>query len=808
MDRYVCVHGHFYQPPRENPWLEDVELQDSAYPYHDWNERITAECYEPNTASRIMDGDWIVKIVNNYANISFNFGPTLLDWMETNEPDVYRAVIDADKESQRKFSGHGSALAQAYNHMIMPLACKHDKKTQVIWGVRDFEHRFGRKPEAMWLPETAVDLETLSIMQEQMLSFTILAPHQARRVREIGAATWEEIGDNGIDPSRAYLVRLPSDKTFTVFFYDGPISRAVAFETLLSSGENFANRLLSGFSDTRTWPQLLNISIDGETYGHHHRHGDMALAYALDFIAANKPAIMTNYGEFLEKHPPTHEVEIIEDSSWSCIHGIERWRNDCGCNSGMHPGWNQSWRTPLRNALNWLRNTLRPKYEEEARKFLRDPWEARNNYISVVLNRAPENADRFLAEHSVRTLEQDEVVRVLKLLELQRHAMLMFTSCGWFFDEISGIETVQVLQYAGRVIQLAEDLFGDSYAPEFLEILSNAKSNIEEHRDGANIFEKFVKPSMVNLPKVGAHYAISSLFENYDEKSRIYCYTVEREDCQNLAAGKTKVTVGRARITSDITRESATLSYGVLYLGAHNVTGGVRFYHNDESYQEMLRSISETFNRADLPEVLRLLDQHFEGMTYSLKELFRDKQRKILNMIINANLEETEADYRRIYNREAALMRFLKDLGIPQPKAFQTATEFHLNTSLRRALADETLDTEKIMALLGEAKLLDIPLDGTGLEYTLEENLERMAVEMRDRPTDPAMIERAEAATGIVRALPFEVDLWQVQNVYHKLLETVYSDLKAGAERGEESARHWVDRFDALGEGLRIRRNV
>jgi alpha-amylase/alpha-mannosidase (GH57 family) len=802
------VHGHFYQPPRENPWLEDVELQDSAYPYHDWNERITAECYEPNTASRIMDGDWIVKIVNNYTNISFNFGPTLLDWMERKEPEVHRAVIDADKESRKKFSGHGSALAQAYNHMIMPLACKQDKQTQVIWGIRDFEHRFGRKPEGMWMPETAVDLETLAIMAEHGLSFTILAPHQSRKMRRIGTADWEETGENGIDPSRAYLVRLPAGQTFTVFFYDGPISRAVAFEKLLSSGESFANRLLAGFSDTRTWPQLLNISIDGETYGHHHRHGDMALAYALDFIAAEKPAVITNYGEFLEKHPPTHEVAIIENSSWSCIHGIERWRNDCGCNSGLHPGWNQAWRTPLRNALNWLRNTLRPKYEEHARAFLKDPWDARNGYISVVLNRAPENIERFFAEHAVRKLEQNDVVRALKLLELQRHAMLMFTSCGWFFDEISGIETVQVLQYAGRVIQLAEDLFGEAYKPEFLETLAKAKSNIEEHRDGAHIFEKFVKPSVVGLPKVGAHYAISSLFEDYDEKSRIYCYTVEKEDCQKLSAGKSRVAVGRARVISDITRESAALSYGVLQLGAHNVTGGVRYYQNEEFYQEMLRSVKETFNRGDFPEVLRLLDQHFEGMTYSLKELFRDKQRTILDKIINANLEETEADYRRIYNREAALMRYLKDLGIPQPKAFAKAAEFYLNNNLRRALEDETLDKEKVVVLLEEARLLEIPLDGEGLEYTMEANLGRIAEQMRDMPADPATIELAAAATAVVRAMPFEVDLWQVQNVYYRLLKTVYQGFKTRAERGEEDARIWIDRFASLGDGLQVRRDA
>ncbi|MEW6173271.1 MAG: DUF3536 domain-containing protein [Bacillota bacterium] len=805
MDRYLCIHGHFYQPPRENPWLEDIELQDSAYPYHDWNERITAECYEPNTAARILDGEWIVKIFNNYANISFNFGPTVLDWMQQNKPEVYRAVIESDRESRQNFSGHGSALAQAYNHMIMPLACKEDKYTQVIWGIRDFEHRFGRKPQAMWLPETAVDLETLDIMAEQGISFTILAQHQARKFRAIGASTWEQAGDKGIDPSMSYLLNLPSGRKINIFFYDGPISRAVAFEKLLANGERFANRLLGGFSDTRTWSQLMHIATDGETYGHHHRHGDMALAYAINFIRTNKPAIITNYAEYLERHPPTHEVEIIENSSWSCLHGIERWRNDCGCNSGGHPGWNQAWRTPLRNAMNWLRNTLRPKYEELARQYIRDPWDARNDYISVILDRSTENVDRFLEKHSVRRLDLAEQVSVLKLLEMQRHAMLMFTSCGWFFDELSGIETVQVIQYAGRAIQLAQELFEKSYEPEFLEMLSKAKSNIEEHRDGANIYQKFVKPAMLDLPKVGAHYAISSLFKEYDAKSHIHCYTVEREDRHDFSAGKTRLTVGRARISSVITRESTTLSYGVLYSGAHNLSGGVRVYRGEEDYQQMLKSVTEAFNRSDIPEVLRLLDRHFEGMTYSLKQLFRDEQRMIINKILDSTLEEAETDYRRIYERQVELMRVLKELRIPQPKAFQTAAEFVVTSGLRRAFADETLDLEKIYALLGEAKLWEIKLDGEGLAFALEGNLERLAGMLSENPSDMDLIRRLDAVIEMVRTLPFEVNLWKIQNSFHTLLHTLYPEMQKRSEQGDEEARHWLGHFNSLGEKLRMK---
>jgi alpha-amylase/alpha-mannosidase (GH57 family) len=349
MERYICIHGHFYQPPRENAWLEYVEWQDSAYPYHDWNERVTAECYLPNTSSRILDSEeYITRIVSNYAKISFDFGPTLLAWMEKSNPDVYRAIIEADRQSRDNFSGHGSAMAQAYNHIIMPLANHRDRYSQVLWGIRDFEHRFGRQPEGMWLPETAVDLETLDIMAELGIKFTVLAPHQARRVRRISAENWKDVSKSNIDTTRAYVVKLPLGRRISIFFYDGPISSAVAFEDVLKSGETFAKRLTDAFSEKRNHPQMVHIATDGETYGHHHRFADMALAFALHYIEANKLAKITNYGEYLEKHPPTHEAEIIEKTSWSCTHGIDRWWSACGCTTGAgsHPDWHQKMADP------------------------------------------------------------------------------------------------------------------------------------------------------------------------------------------------------------------------------------------------------------------------------------------------------------------------------------------------------------------------------------------------------------------------------------------------------------------------------
>jgi alpha-amylase/alpha-mannosidase (GH57 family) len=803
---YVCVHGHFYQPPRENPWLETVEFQDSAYPYHDWNERVTAECYAPNAAARILDADnRIVRIVNNYEKISFNFGPTLLSWLQEKAPRVYQSILEGDRGSASRYSGHGSALAQAYNHMIMPLANQRDRVTQVQWGIRDFRHRFGRQPEGMWLPETAVDLETLEILAAAGIKFTILAPRQAHRVRRIGGRSWKDVSGDRIDPTRAYQVRLPSKRKITAFFYDGPISRAVAFEGLLNNGEAFANRLVSGFSEQRDWPQLMHIATDGESYGHHHHYGDMALAYALEHIEEKSLAKLTNYAEYLEQNPPTHEVEIFENSSWSCVHGVERWKSNCGCNTGGHEGWNQQWRGPLRQALDWLRDTLAPKYEEKARSLLKDPWAARDAYIDVILDRSEESLQRFFQQHAVRDLNDEERVTALKLLEMQRYAMLMYTSCGWFFDELSGIETVQVIEYAGRAVQLADALFEGSVEPAFLERLTHAKSNIPEHRDGAVIYEKFVKPAIVDLEKLAAHYAISSMFQSYPDQARIYCYSVEREDYTIEEAGRMKLAVGRARFTSLITRESAVLIFGVVYLGGHNVAGGVRQFENEQAYADTKKELMDAFSRADTTEVIRVLDKEYGKNIYSLKSLFRDEQNRIVSLILETTLREVEAANRRIYEQHVPLMRFLADAGIPQPRIFQVMGEFAVNSQIRKELESENPDINRIQSLLNEATIMKVPLDGQTLEFVLRKKAELAAAAFGAAPADLNRLEQLEGAVNMASSMPFPVNLWEVQNLYVQNMDGVYSDNRARAEQGDEQAKTWLEHFNALADKLRLR---
>ncbi len=806
MERYICIHGHFYQPPRENPWLEAIEQQDSAYPYHDWNERITAECYAPNAASRILDSEGrIVRIVNNYARISFNFGPTLLAWMEQHAQETYRAILGADRESRARFGGHGSALAQAYNHLIMPLANSRDKRTQIRWGLHDFVHRFGRTPEGMWLPETAVDLETLELMAEQGIRFTILEPGQARRVRPIGGRSWRDVAGGRIDPTTAYRLRLKSGRSICLFFYDGPIARAVAFEGLLARGENFANRLVSAFHDSRSWAQLVHIATDGETYGHHHLYGDMALAYALQYLEEHRLARLTNYGQYLELHPPTHEVEIFENTSWSCAHGVERWRSDCGCNTGGHPGWNQAWRAPLREALDWLRDTLAPRYEEHAGALLRDPWEARDAYIAVVLDRHRENVEAFFAQQAARPLSPEEKITALKLLELQRHALLMYTSCGWFFDELSGIETVQVLQYAARALQLASELFGDNLEAAFLDRLEKAKSNLPEHKDGRVVYNKLVKPALVDLLKVGAHYAVSSLFEDFDRETRTYCYRVEREDYRLLTAGKSRLALGRALVTSEITWESKSLSFGVLHLGDHNLSGGVREFRGPEVYDRLVQFVTETFQRGDFSEVIRLVNENFEPGMYTLKLLFRDEQRRILRKILDSALTEAEGAYRQLYQHHAALMNFVTALGMPLPKRLQVAAEIILNSDLRRVLEAEDLSLERANALLDEAWRAGVQLDGPTLEFALRRTIERLARQFHAEPRALDRLARLEAAVSLARSLPFSVNLWTAQNLFWEVLQSVFPAMEPRARAGDADSARWLELFRKLGDNLLVR---
>ena len=804
MERYICIHGHFYQPPRENPWLEAIELQDSAYPYHDWNERITAECYAPNAASRILDAHGrIVRIVNNYSNISFNVGPTLLAWLEQHASDTYQAIIDADQQSQQRFGGHGSALAQPYNHMIMPLASDADRNTQVEWGLHDFRKRFGREPEGMWLPETAVDIATLEILADHGIVFTVLAPHQAGRIRARDAADWVAVNEQTLDITQPYLHRLPSGRSIAVFFYDTVVSRAVAFEGLLKNGETFANRLL-GILGNHDRPQLGHIATDGETYGHHHRHGDMALAYALHHIESKGLARLTNYGEFLALFPPTQEVEIHENTSWSCAHGVGRWQTDCGCHTGGRAGANQQWRAPLRQALDWLRDQVAEPFEARAAELLHDPWAARDEYIEPILDRSAERVDDFLLHHRRAELSADQQVQVLKLLELQRHAMLMYTSCGWFFHDLAGIETIQVLRYAGRAIQLAREALDRDLESGFLQRIEAAESNDPQEGNGRQIYEKYVRAAAVDLEKVAAHHAVSSLYEQQEPDERVYSYRVRSDRREKLISGDAQMVLGRAYVSSAITRERAITTYALLYFGDHHVHGGYRTSGPPDAYDTLVKDLRGPFLDRDFPTVIRRLDRHFQQNTFSFKSLFSDTQRRILDKILESTLNEAEAAYRELYRHHAPLMRFMSDLGLPLPEAFKTTAEYVLNTDLRRTLTREPVDMERVRDLLQEVQAAKVKLDVKGIGFALERAMGRGARNLAQTPEDDTLLGTLEALASTARGRAFDVDVWQVQNIFFDLMKQSYPRFRVLAAVGDPRAAAWVGSFTRLGEQLAV----
>jgi alpha-amylase/alpha-mannosidase (GH57 family) len=816
--RFVCIHGHFYQPPRENPWLETIETQDSAAPYHDWNERICAECYATNGAARIVNKEnQITRILNNYARMSFNFGPTLLSWMAENAPRTYRMILDGERRSRDRFQGHSSAMAQVYNHLIMPLASRRDRLTQIRWGIEDYRHRFGHLPEGMWLAETAADTETLEMLALEGIRFTVLAPRQCKRVRAITGGKigrdsakpngeWIDTPNAIVDPTHPYLIRFASGTSLAVFFYDGPTSRAIAFEGLLNSGEGFVARLKQGFQDNNQ-PQLVHVATDGESYGHHHRHGEMALAYALRLMEQDKNARLTNYGSFLAQFPPQWEAEIYDNSSWSCDHGVERWRSNCGCNGGK-AGWNQLWRAPLREALDELRDALGPLTEKVGNQLFKDVWAARDEYIQVILDRNLENVERYFIAHQHHPLTDEERVRALELMEMQRHTQLMYTSCGWFFDDISGIETVQIIAYAARVIQLAQELFlEDSAGLElaFLDKIAQAKSNVPSAGDGAKIYTQQGLNMELGLEQVGAHYAISAVFSSFAEDTEIFSFQVHRISYEILTSGRGRLALGRARISSSITGQSQNFSFAVLHFGDQNITAAVKAYLPEDveaaaAFEKVASQAREQVRNANFPEVIRLLDRYYD-LDYSLTSLFRDEQRRIIQIILDSTLSDIEGSLKNIYDDHASLLHYLAQAGLPKPPALALAAGFAVNAGLRRALEADPIDVSMIRSFLAMAKSDEIALDTPTLTYIADLRMKRAMLELTMSSGNLEILDRALSLARTLTELPFELNLWQAQNIWYEILRGSPHSLTA--HEAEERPR-WDRDFRELGYCLSI----
>ncbi|MCL6087348.1 MAG: DUF3536 domain-containing protein, partial [Actinobacteria bacterium] len=697
-ERYICIHGHFYQPFRKNPWLERIEIQDDAYPYHDWNEKISAECYGANAAARILNNqNEVMDVVNNYSEISFNFGPTLLEWIKENNLNLFDKIIRADSESQKLFSGHGCAIAQTYNHLIMPLANRQDKYLQILWAIKDFEDNFKRKSEGMWIAETAVDYETLEILADFKIKFTILSPDQSLRFKKIDAdiskkeQNWIKVKNGNINTRLPYLCRLPSGREIVIFFYDREISIGVAFGDLLSNGENFANTLINAPSYNQQQPEIVIVATDGETYGHHKKFGDMALAYCLKVIRNSSKARMTVFAEYLEKFPPVYEVEIIENTSWSCRHSICRWKEDCGCSTGdnNHKGWNQKWRKPLREAIDLIRTKIDDIFEREINSYIKpefkDALSVLADYITIINDRSDKNVENFLNKYllKINIVNNDDVnfknksvtecndvskISLLSLLEMQRQAMLMQSSDGWFFDDIFRVEPIQILKSACRTIELAGNFYNEDLENVFLNILKNAESNVSKNINGASIYLNEVKASIYDFKRIAAHLAADLMFCNktgYDNKSEKSSEIVQYKDYLielNEYIFKTKISrlekfenemlkilSGTAVLISKITLRKNYVHFIALY--DKNYSGNklsLKFYVRKLDCD----SLSGLLNYSDkfLNEFNEIIDNKtFDYLTayieklpdftlYSLKDLTREKQIEIIENIIDGKL--------------------------------------------------------------------------------------------------------------------------------------------------------------------------
>lgn len=706
--KYLCIHGHFYQPPRENAWLDAIEQQDSALPFHDWNERICAECYSPNALARLLDGkQHLIELTNNYSRISFNFGPTLLGWLEKKEPEVYQAILEADKISQMRFGGHGSAIAQVYNHIILPLANAHDKETQIKWGIADFTKRFNRFPEALWLAETACDTPTLCALADAGMKYVILAPGQCARIRKIGSEKWQEVGA-AVDPKRAYQCNLPNGKSIALFFYDGPISQGIAFADTLSSGEKFASRLLSTYHPGEE-AQLMHIATDGETYGHHQKFADMALAYCLKKVEETPEVALTVYGEFLEKYPPLYEAQIVENSSWSCWHGVERWRSDCGCNSGR-AGWNQKWRGPLRAALDFVRDELIKTFETRGREYFKDPWAARNDYVELIMDRGLDAQHCFFLKHATEKAWNDRS-GALMLLEMQKNALFMYTSCGWFFDEISGIETVQIMQYAARALELNRLLTGTDLEPAFVEKLAEAPSNIKELKNGATVYERYVKPQAMPVEKIALQHIVTLMADETVNPQWAYAYEVISFTPRKLVAEGSVLWMGEIVLKSTVTLQQQALQFAVFRRGVADFTCAAN-PAGQEGFETVQQQQEELFQAKHYDELKAYILAHF-NVVYPLSGMINDVRRKVAKSTRQHMDEQTDRVFTQLFEEQYPMVRHLQLIGAPLPHTFLTVASFVLAQDLVAEIRAAEVNVSALEELMEDVQTLGLNLATT-----------------------------------------------------------------------------------------------
>ncbi|MFT4578304.1 MAG: alpha-amylase/alpha-mannosidase (GH57 family) [Nitrospinales bacterium] len=785
--KFICLHAHFYQPPRENPWTQEIEIQESAAPYKNWNKKITEECYAPNAKARILGDDLrIKKIVNNYSRMSFNFGPTLLSWLESKSPETYQAILEADQESQKLFGGQGSALAQPYNHMIMPLANSRDKLTQIRWGIEDFKCRFKREPVGMWLPEAAVDIETLGLLADEGIRFTLLAPSQAKQIRSETNSNWVSVDENSLDTTRPYKLQLPSGLPFSIFFYDKNVSHQLAFENLLSNGDKFLNNLTSKFSTDTDKVELVHAATDGETYGHHHKFGDMTLAYVLDRVLRHDSYSLTNYAQFLENHASTWEVEILEDTSWSCAHGVERWRSNCGCHTGGKEGWSQAWRKPLRNSLDDLRDQFEGEFEKSLKPLLKDPWAARNDYIHLL--QPDKDFEEFFIKHGNTAIEEKDKVNILKWLEIQRHTMLMYTSCGWFFNDISGIETEQILRYASFALELYSQLDYANLESHFLIILRDAKSNIPKWKDGEFVYEKMVGATRVSVEQIFSCGLFSHLLSKSVEIVPVGTHTVIVGSVNIVSKENSELISGAGEVSSKTVLETIPLEFYSIHDGdgefknfifpAGNGDADVLSLFQSQGYQDTLELLIEKYGAPVYPK-RNIFHSHFDKLASELGQSFWLENDELRN-----KLTESRKSLALLHNK----------LDTPLPLNALSLSKVFLLEQWMEILNSAKPSIDQIGRML---KFADgIPMDSLEFSAVYEDKMRQLIVEIKRSPHMFEALDRLNAVLGLLDSVPMKINLWKTQNEVFEIFQAHYEGMQKRKQTGDKDAEQWLGKME------------
>ena len=791
LNKYICIHAHFYQPPRENPWTQEIEIQESAEPYKNWNKRITEECYSPNASARILDKDSrIKKIINNYSRMSFNFGPTLLSWLESQSPETYQAILEADKESQRLFEGHGSALAQPYNHMIMPLANSADKLTQIIWGIEDFKLRFKRNPVGVWLPEAAVDIETLDLLAGDGIRFTILAPSQAKKIRSGENSSWVSVTEDSLDTTRPYKIQLPSGREFSVFFYDKNVSHQVAFENLLSNGDRFFNSLTSRFSTDTGKPELVHAATDGESYGHHHKFGEMTLAYVLDRLQNHESYSLTNYSKYLVDHPTAWEVEIIENTSWSCAHGIERWRSDCGCHTGGQEDWSQAWRKPLRDSLDGLRDCFNEKFQKYLDPLLKDPWSARNDYIHLL--QSNRDFKKFFENHGVTDLNEEQKINVLKWMEIQRHAMLMYTSCGWFFNDISGIETEQVLRYASFALELFSQLDETSLEGPFVENLGQAKSNIPKWKNGNFIYKKMVESNRVSVNHIFSCGLLAYLLGRDETAVSVGSCEVENIRAEKISLGKSELYYGRGDVIKSIFMEKISMAFFALHEG----DGDFKIFVTSSltNVKEVQDRISNLFRREGYEKTRDSLKETLGQPNYPDRAVFHNFFDKLADDIGGSFWSENDGLNRKLLSSQKKFLLLHNRMDTPLPSNALSLSRLLLFEQWKEILDSPGNSRKQIQHML---KFSDgQSLDNLEFKSVYHEKINQAIIRIKKSPRNIENLHSLNFLLGLLDTLPMKVNLWTAQNEMFDIINSLFQEMQNNKLEGDKNAGAWVEEME------------